>query len=313
MPSNRPSSPDTGRDAPERAERTERRFVRSEDPSLTPEANRLLTEEVREVVGAEEVEVPRSTPRRASERHATHSALVATLIDNRPIVLVTLLAAVVVGGIISLTTGWYVAVLLAVGLHALGTMLVAAGAVQLTTQVEHVAPETAARLEAEGVADPDRVLTELVEDFSGVQQAGGMPEVIAPGANERTVEAGEDPARAMIEQRTAMTPQARPGPAAGEGSAVALLPWWVVVGMMVFSVVAAPFFSQGWVLPLILIPLGLGWMAMQRWMMRAERAGSDRPTGDTAGARRRFAPLTVFVVVGVIWFMLVMQLTTGYV
>jgi hypothetical protein len=307
----RRSLQDADRDAT--TTRTERRFVRSEDPGLTPEANRLLTEEVREVVGADEVEVPAGTPHRSTDRHGGRSPLVATLIANRPLVIVSLLAAIVVGGIISLTTGYYVAVLLAVGLHALCTMLVAAGAVQLTTQVEHVGPETAARLEQEGVGDPDRVLTELVEDFAGAQQAGGMTEVISSGNNERTVEAGDDPARAMLEQRTAMTPQARPGPSAGEGSAIALLPWWVVVGVMVVSVVAIPFFSQGWVLPLVIVPLGLAWMAMQRWMARAESARSSRSTGDTAGAQRRFAPITIFVVVGVIWFMLILQLTTGYV
>jgi hypothetical protein len=310
MPTRR-SPQDADRD--ETKTRTERRFVRSEDPGLTPEANRLLTEEVREVIGADEVEVPVDTPHRSTDRHGGHSPLVATLIANRPLIIVTLLAALVVGGIVSLTTGYYVAVLLAVGLHALCTMLVAAGAVQLTTQVEHVGPETAARLEQEGVADPDRVLTELVEDFAGAQQAGGMTEVIGSGNNERTVEAGDDPAQAMLEQRTAMTPQAHPGPSAGEGSAIALLPWWVVVGVMVISVVAIPFFSQGWVLPLVIVPLGLAWMAMQRWMARAESARSSRATGDTAGAQRRFAPITIFVVVGVIWFMLILQLTTGYV
>jgi hypothetical protein len=292
---------------------TERRFVRSEDPSLTPEANRMLTEELREVVGKDEVRVPVGTPRRAGDRHGDHSTLVATLVSNRPIILVTLLMAVVVGGIVSLTTGWYVAVLLAVGLHALGTMLVAAGAVQLTTQVEHVAPETAARLEAEGVGDPDRVLGQLVEDFAGATEAGGVTEVVSSGNNDRTVHATDDPAKAMLEQRTAMTPQSAPGQAAGEGSAVALLPWWIVVGMMVVSVVAAPFVAQGWVLPLILIPLGLGWMAMQRWMTHAHSARSERPVGDVAGAQRRLAPLTIFVVVGVIWFMLVMELVTGFV
>ncbi|HEY4279659.1 MAG TPA: hypothetical protein VGM91_15650 [Conexibacter sp.] len=35
-----------------------RRPVRSEDPTLSPEANRLLTEELREVVGSDEVELP---------------------------------------------------------------------------------------------------------------------------------------------------------------------------------------------------------------------------------------------------------------
>src|SRR3954447_15501183 len=166
--SDRRTAPRTGR--PAQGE-TERRFVHSEDPSLSPEANRLLTKELREVIGREEVEVPVGTPRRARDAHAGRSPLVATLVANRPLILVALLAAVVVGGIISLATGWYVAVLLAVGLHALGTMLVAAGAIQLTTQVEHVAPETAARLEQEGVGDPDRVLGQLVEDFTGATQA----------------------------------------------------------------------------------------------------------------------------------------------
>jgi hypothetical protein len=297
--------------APADAE-TERRFVRSEDPQLTPEANRLLTGELREVVGHDEVEVPRGTPRRAEEAHATHSPLVATLVTNRPLIIVTLLAAIVVGGIISLATGWYVAVLLAVGLHALATLLVAAGAIQLTTQVEHVAPETAARLEQEGVADPDRVLTQLVEDFAGATQAGGVPEVIGSGHNGRTTNAEDDPARNMLEQRTALTPQSRPGPSAGERSAVALLPWWVVVGVMVISVIAVPFFAQGWVAPLILVPLGLGWMALQQWMAHSDRAHSDRPLGDTAGARRRLLPIAAFVVLGAVWFMLVMQLVTGY-
>ncbi|MCW2996028.1 MAG: hypothetical protein JWQ18_3523 [Conexibacter sp.] len=292
--------------------KTERRFVRSEDPELTPEANRLLTHELREVVGHDEVEVPAETPRRAEEAHATHSPLVAALISNRPLILVTLLAALVVGGIVSLATGWYVAVLLAVGLHALATLLVAAGAIQLTTQVEHVAPETAARLEQEGVADPDRVLTQLVEDFAGATQAGGVPEVIGSGHNERTTTAQDDPARDLLEQRTALTPLARPGPAAGEGSAIALLPWWVVIGVMVVSVIAVPFFAEGWVAPLILVPIGLGWMALQRFMARAERARSDRPLGDTAGARRRLLPIAAFVVLGAVWFMLVMQLVTGY-
>jgi len=186
-------APDTNRD-------TERRFVRSEDPSLTPEANRLLTEELQEAVGREEVEVPVGTPRRTSDERGTHSPMVAAIIANRAIVLVSLLAAVVVGGIISFATGQFWALLVAVGLHALGTMVVAGGAIQLTTEMEHVAPETAARLEAEGVADPDRVLGELVEDFAGATDAGGAAEVVSSGNNERTVRGDENPAEATMEQ-----------------------------------------------------------------------------------------------------------------
>jgi hypothetical protein len=289
------------------ASKTERRFVRSEDPSLTPEANRLLTEELREVIGKDVVEVPAETPRRADEPHANHSRIIAALIGNRAVVVVSFAAALVVGGIISLSTGEYVAILVAVGLHAIGTMLVTAGAVQLTTEVEHVAPETAARLEQEGVGDPDRVLADLVEDFAGATRAGGTAEVISSGNNDRTVTAEADPAKAMLEQRTAMTPQSVPGAAAGERSAVAVLPWWVVVGGMILSIAAAAFLDQGWVLPVIVVPLGLGWMGLQSWMARSESARSERSTNDVAGAQRRLVPVAAFVVAGAMWFMVVMQ------
>jgi hypothetical protein len=218
---------------------------------------------------------------------------------------VSLLAALVIGGIVALSTGAWWAVVAALGLHALGTMLTATAAVELTTDVEHVAPETAARLEEEGVADPDRVLTALVEDFAGAERAGGAPEVISSASNDRTVHAMDDPARATVEQRTAMTPQSEPGPSGGERSAVEALPWWVVIGVMVVSVVAAPFANRGWALPLIVVPIGLGWIALQWFMARSPRASSERPVGDTRGARRRLAPIIAFVVAGVVWFAIV--------
>jgi hypothetical protein len=286
-------------------EATERRAVRSEDPSLSPEANRLLTEELREAVGRDEVEVPAGTPRRTSERRGRRSTVVATVASHRQLFVVTLLAALVVGAIVAFATGAWWAVVAALGLHALGTMLTATAAVQLTTQVEHVAPGTAARLEEEGVADPDRVLTDLVEDFAGAERARGAAEVVSSGNNERTVHAGEDPARATVEQRTAMTPQSEPGPAAGERSAIEALPWWIVVGAMLASAAVAPFADRGWALPLIVVPIGLGWIALQWFMARSPRAESRRPAGDARGARRRIAPVIAFVVAGVVWFAIV--------
>jgi hypothetical protein len=52
-----------------------------------------------------------------------------------------------------------------------------------------------------------------------------------------------------------------------------------------------------------------GWMALQRWMAHAESARCERAPGDSATARRRLVLIAVFVVV---WFMVVMQLVTGY-
>src|SRR4051812_37339831 len=132
-------------------EATERRVVRSEDPSLSPEANRLLTEELRHAVGRDSVDVPAGTPRRTTERRGGRSPIVANLATHRQIVVVSQLAALVIGAIVAFATGAWWAVVVALGLHALGTMLTATAAVQLTTEVEHVAPETAARLEEQGV------------------------------------------------------------------------------------------------------------------------------------------------------------------
>lgn len=167
--------------------RSVRRTVRSDDPSLSDEANRLLTEELRRAVGSDEVEVPADALDRSSERHGAHGTIVTSLIANGTVLLFTFLALVVVGTIVSLATGSWWALAIAVGVHALGTMITAGSAVALTTEVEHVDPSTAARLEDEGVPDPDRVLTKLVEDYRGGTRA--------PGA-----------ADATSEQRRAMTP-----------------------------------------------------------------------------------------------------------
>jgi hypothetical protein len=294
---------------PSHQRETERRFVRSDDPQLTPEANRLLTEEVQAVVGAEEVVVPKGTPDRSQEPHGRRSPWVANLVANRQLIIVTLAMALVVGGIIGLTTGAYWAVVVALALHAVGTLIVTTGAIQLTTQTEHVGPEVAARLEEEGVSDPDRVLTELVEDFTGTREAGGVPEVLSSGNNERTTGATQEPARAAMEQRTAMTPTSGRSPVSGEGSAVEFLPWWVVLGVSVLSVVFA-LISGGemWALPAIVVPIGVGWVLLQRFMAKGpgSAADADRPTGDEGSARRRLLPIGAFVVAGVIWLMIVL-------
>ena len=287
------------------SQQSERRAVASEDPSLSPRANELLTHELREAIGTDEVVVPKDVPDRSHERHATHSPFVATLTANRPILIVTFLVAVVLGGVVALATEQYWAVVVAAALHAIGTLAVTAGAIALTTNIEHVDPAVAARLEEEGVADPDRVLSELVEDFAGVRDARGVPEVVTTGHNERTASPEQDQARSSVEQRTAMTPTSGGSPAAGSNSAVEALEWWIIGGLSVLSIaVAAIIGSEMWALPAIFLPLGAGWIALQFWMAR-RRDSSDRPAGDESAARRQLMPVALFVVAGVIWFMLV--------
>lgn len=288
-----------------RRQETERRPVRSEDPSLSSRANELLTSEVQQAVGAKEVEVDKQAPRHSRERHAKHSTMGAALAANRPMIVVTFLVALVLGGIVAMVTDQYWAVILAIALHAIGTLVVAGAAIHLSTEVEHVDPTVAARLEEEGVGDPDRVLSELVEDYSGAREARGVSEVVSGGHNERTVAAEDDAAGSAAEQRTAMTPSSGGSPAGGSNSAVAALEWWIVGGLAVFSIaIAALMGGEMWALPVIVVPLCAGWIGLQQWMARG-RGQSHRAAGDDEGAARRLVPVSAFIVVGVVWFMVV--------
>ncbi|MDO9175440.1 MAG: hypothetical protein Q7V62_11605, partial [Actinomycetota bacterium] len=70
------------------------RTVQSTDPSLSDEANRLLTHELRLVVGQDAVDVPADRPDHRSDRHAKHSGLMAAAISIRmEVLLVGLIVA----------------------------------------------------------------------------------------------------------------------------------------------------------------------------------------------------------------------------
>src|SRR4051812_11629977 len=199
-------------------QQTERRFVRSDDPNLSAEANAALTEELQQAIGAEQVSMPADAQDPATAERSGDSPATARVASMRPLFIVTLLAALTVGAVIALSTGSWWALVVAVGVHAVGTMVVASGAVQLTTQIEHASPETTARLEEEGVADPDRVLSDLVEEYTGEAET-------SPAAG--VVSAGDTGSQSPAAQRRAVTPGV---PASGDHSVVAALPWVVVIG-----------------------------------------------------------------------------------
>jgi hypothetical protein len=147
-------------------EATERRAVRVDDPSLSPEANRILTEELRAVVGHDVVDVPRSRPHVERARHGGRPRAGVVFSPNRLAIQMTFLAALVIGAIVSLTTGSWWFLLLALGVHALGTLAMVALVLAMTAQTEHLSPGAAARLADEGVEDPDRVFTALVAEYA---------------------------------------------------------------------------------------------------------------------------------------------------
>jgi hypothetical protein len=307
--------------------RTVRREVRSADPSLSPEANRLLTEELRAVVGADRVEVPAGAPERYADRHGQRPRLFATLAANRILIVLSLAVLVVVGVVLSLVTGSWWALVVACAVHALGTLTVASFAIHMTTRVEHVDPAVAGRLEAEGVSDPDRVLSELTEDLAGAQRAVGAAEVVSTGHNDNLADPDAEPVRAGLEQRTAMTPSARGSSPAGSGSPIGAMPLALVVGLVLVTLAVA--IAEGgllWAVAAIAWAGGAVWLALAlRVDGRAEeRAAADgrplteggpaRPPADTAtAARSRLAPVLAVVVIGVAGFcaLVALLMTSG--
>lgn len=184
------------------------RDVRSADPTLTQQANELLTTELREAVGHDRVPVAADAPDHRRDRNATHSPLLAPFVEMRLALLVAVLVAALVLGVIGIAAGgaWvvvgvFVALLLGIG-AVIG--LVA----KMTAEQEHVSPETAARLEDEGVANPDHAFNELVEEFSAPDDGDD---------DDRTTSAEQRPATATAEQRTAMTPTSGPSAPTGPG------------------------------------------------------------------------------------------------
>ena len=196
----------------------EEREVVSDDPSLSPEANRLLTEELREAVGADRVQVPRDAPRHERDRHGDHSSVATLLAANRVLVAITFASLIVVGVIIALATGSWWAVVIAAAVHAIGTFFVLTTLGTAAEQTEHVDPTVAARLAEEGVPDPDAQLSDLVEEFSGERTGESAAELTAPGENEQTADPRSEPAKASAQQRTVNTPSAEPSAPAGVGA-----------------------------------------------------------------------------------------------
>jgi hypothetical protein len=143
----------------------ERRKVVVDEPGLSDETNRALTEEVREAVGSDEVRVPRDRPRAHAPRQ--RSGFAATLSANRLILIISFLTLLVVGAVLALVTGswWWLVVPLVV--HAIATIVLGIGIVHATTQAEKPDPSTVARMEDEGVPDPEGTFNELVDEYGG--------------------------------------------------------------------------------------------------------------------------------------------------
>jgi hypothetical protein len=256
----------------------EEREVVAADPELSPETNAILTEELREVVGADRVRVPADRPHASRGEVSERQGAIAYLNQHRFQLLRATAIMLTFGAIIALTTRDWWLLPLAAGVHALGTMLVTLTIVRMTTVIEHPSPDVAAALAEEGVSSPDGRFSRMVEEFSQKPERGA-DEILSPGHNERSVQAGADPATAAAEQTSSITPTEDPSEAGGEGAAPDYFIWATVISLFGLSVALPAPLGGGWMwlLTAVMIPLLAGWVLMQRLMI--VRSGKVRLRG----------------------------------
>lgn len=149
----------------------------------------MLRDEVREAVGGHAAEL-------ADRKGALDAAIdadrpktvVGVLSESRALIVITLAVAVIVGAVIALIAGAWWWILVALALHAIGTILVVALTLGMASQVEHVDPTVSAALQARGVADPDAALNDAID---------------------AAAEAGDRNAQDVSTQQHEVTPQSR--------------------------------------------------------------------------------------------------------
>jgi hypothetical protein len=255
----------------------ETRAVEVAEPQLSPETNARLTQEVRDVVGTDRVEVPRERPHPSRGEGVPRRGILAYLGVQRPMVLGSFAGALVVGAIIALITRTWWVLPLAAGVHALATMTIVAIIIRMTTTIEHPSPELAATLSAEGIRNPDELFSRLIDEFSPENRADRAD--IASPANERDVEADAAPGRATVEQSTALSPNAGPSRPARGGGAPDWIIWTVAVALFGVSIAIPATLGGGamWYLTAVMVPLLAGWVLFQHQL--AANGGDVRVRG----------------------------------
>jgi hypothetical protein len=245
----------------------EEREVKADDPNLSAALNARLTAELREVIGAETVEVPRGRAR-FSEGDGRDAHGVAAYVTMHRLQLVRATAIVLTFAlIVALATDMWWLIPVAAGVHALGTMTVVLTTVRLLTISEHPSPELAAALSEAGVGSSEEFFSNMADEFRPVS-TGSTGDVLSPGANQRSADATVDPARAGGEQSSAMTPTSQPSEPVGDGEAPDFILWSVMVVLLITSFVIPPISGESamWLLPVLMVPVLGIWFYIQRLM-----------------------------------------------
>jgi hypothetical protein len=174
------------------------REVTVNDPALSERTNARLTAQLREVIGADRVRVPRDRahPSQGERPAQAPSALLAT--SNWLAGVIGGFAALAVGGIVATAltdSGWFVAAAMVVDI--VGLACVATVVIRMTRITERPDPTLGAEMQQEGVANPDERFTEMVDEF--------LEREVGEGEHRHTA-VEDDPVTAGVEQRAAVTP-----------------------------------------------------------------------------------------------------------
>jgi hypothetical protein len=97
---------------------------------------------------------------------------------------------------------------------------------------------------------------------------------VTPNANQRTVSASADPARASAEQSGAWTPTAEPSEPAEPGTLPDLLNWGLITGLAIVSLVIPLIAGTSWMwlLPAVVLPT----LSVWAWLQWAIQTHPDR-------------------------------------
>ena len=187
---------------------------RTETAAISEEARQALIGELEDAVGEEAVEqADIDVDRAISERPRP---LRSAFASSRLLIILTAATALTVGVIASLAVGswWLVAVAMVV--HGLLTAVVVGAGMTLITQVEKPDPNVVAKLQDEGVDDPELVINDLIEQVAGKDEGSRNRRAFTDDAGE-TRPADEDRQEATLRQQTATTPTSEPTYQAGSG------------------------------------------------------------------------------------------------
>jgi MFS family permease len=130
-----------------------------DDPKLSRDTRERLAGELDDITERKGTtdEVPEAPAVKRAGVFAERGALIVS----------TFFVALIVGVVASAWAGNWWLLVLALVLHAIGTLVVLFLVAGLLSESEHASPELAEQLRADGVSAPDRLLTDLAEERRG--------------------------------------------------------------------------------------------------------------------------------------------------